>query len=92
MEALDAKRNKAAPRQQPIEYIDAPHPEKDAWQQKEGPERELPRGLEQEPAQEHSNYGRQESHQGQRNANTRTGNPGKPPAGSGYYLLPEDGF
>ncbi|KAG5882555.1 hypothetical protein JTB14_007162 [Gonioctena quinquepunctata] len=65
--------DKAPPRQQPIKYIDAPPPEKNAWQQKKGPERELPRGLEQEPAQEHSSYGRQESHQGQRSATRMVG-------------------
>ncbi|KAG5862539.1 hypothetical protein JTB14_020196 [Gonioctena quinquepunctata] len=70
--ALDAKRDKAAPRQHPTEYIDAPQPEKIAWQQKKGPERELPRGQGQEPAREHSNYGRQESFQGQHDATTRT--------------------
>ncbi|KAG5862238.1 Protein ANTAGONIST OF LIKE HETEROCHROMATIN PROTEIN 1, partial [Gonioctena quinquepunctata] len=70
--ALDAKRYKTAPRQQPTKYIDAPQPEKIAWQQKKGPERELPRGQGQEPAREYSNYGRQESFQGQHNAATRT--------------------
>ncbi|KAG5881895.1 hypothetical protein JTB14_008708 [Gonioctena quinquepunctata] len=53
----------------------APQPERKAWNENKGPERELPRGQGQEPTREHSNQGRQELSQGQHRIVQMVGTP-----------------